>query len=116
MKPRSFGSIYFGNSAPQLPSPTWSPDADTLGRFKNFLRSQNVTFTDEDFEANKKFISDALRVELIMRAYDRKTAERAMMMDDPEVRKALDAMPKAQSLLDRRTAPTQRASAASSKR
>jgi carboxyl-terminal processing protease len=111
-----FGSIYFGNAVPQLPSPTWSPDADTLDRFKNFLRSQNVSFTEEEFAQNRKWISDSLRLELLMRAYDRKTAERAIMTDDPEVHMALDSMPKAQSLLDRRGVVTQRAATAAPKR
>jgi carboxyl-terminal processing protease len=111
-----FGSIYFGSATPQLPSPTWTPDSDTLDRFKNFLGSQNMTFTEEEFTANRKWISDALRLELLMRAYDRKTAERALMTDDPEVRKAIDSLPQAQSLLDRRGVATQRAAVPASKR
>jgi carboxyl-terminal processing protease len=103
-----FGSLYFGAAQPQLSSPTWTPDADTLDRFKAFLRTQGVTFTDEDFAANRQWISDQLRLELLERAYDKNTAVRAIMHDDPEVRKAIDSLPKAQSLLARRGA-TQRA-------
>jgi len=111
-----FGSIYFGSATPQLPSPTWTPDSDTLERFKNFLGSQKMTFTEEEFTANRKWISDALRLELLMRAYDRKTAERALMTDDPEVRMAIGSLPKAQSLLDRRGVTTQGAAAPARKR
>lgn len=103
-----FGSLYFGAAQPQLPSPTWTPDADTIERFKTFLQTQQVTFTDEEFAANRQWISDQLRLELLQRAYDKKTAVRAIMRDDPEVRKAIDSLPKAQSLLSRR-GPTQRA-------
>jgi carboxyl-terminal processing protease len=28
-----FGSLYFGGAQPALPSPTWTPDADTIERF-----------------------------------------------------------------------------------
>jgi len=111
-----FGSIYFGNATPSLPSPTWTPDAETIERFKNFLHSQNVAFTEEEFTTNRKWISDALRHELLMRAYDRRTADRAIMLDDPEVHQAIESMPKAQSLLDRRGAVPQRAAAGAPKR
>jgi carboxyl-terminal processing protease len=103
-----FGSLYFGGAPPALTSPTWAPDADTLERFKTYLRSQQVSFTDEEFAANRQWISDDLRVELLQRAYDKNTAVRAIMQDDPEVHKAIDSLPKAQALLARRGA-TQRA-------
>ena len=103
-----FGSLYFGAAQPQLPSPTWKPDADSIERFRIFLKTQQVSFTDEEFAANRQWISDELRLELLERAYDKKTAVRAIMQDDPEVRKAVESLPKAQSLLARR-GPTQRA-------
>jgi carboxyl-terminal processing protease len=103
-----FGNVYFGAEKPQLPAPTWSPDADTLARFKAYLQSQHFTFTDAEFAASQKWISDQIRMELLIRAYDGKTATRTMMMDDPEVRQAIESLPKAQSLLARR-GPTQRA-------
>jgi hypothetical protein len=34
-----------------------------------------------------------------MRAFDKKTSERALIMDDPEVSKAVDTLPKAESLM-----------------
>jgi carboxyl-terminal processing protease len=103
-----FGSLYFGGAQPQLPSPSWAPDADTIERFKTYLRSQQVPFTDEEFAANRQWISDDLRLELLQRAYDKNTAVRALMQDDPEVHKAIESMPKASALLSRRGA-TQRA-------
>jgi hypothetical protein len=44
----------------------------------------------------------------LQRAYDKNTAVRAIMQDDPEVHRAIDSLPKAQALLARRGA-TQRA-------
>jgi hypothetical protein len=43
-----------------------------------------------------------------MRAFDSKTAVRAVIQDDAEVLKAIDSLPKAQALLSRR-GPSQRA-------
>ena len=103
-----FGSVYFGAAKPQLPSPTWSPDAAALDRFQAYLKSQQIPFTDEEFAANRKWVGDLLRRELLMRAFDSKTATRAMIQDDPEVLKAIESLPKAQALLSRR-GPSQRA-------
>ncbi len=103
-----FGSAYFCNRQPQLPSPTWTPDQAVLDRFKEYLKSQNVPFTDEEFNSSRKWLTDQLRFELIERAYDRKTALRAIIQDDAEVSKAIDSLPKAQALLTRR-GPSQRA-------
>jgi carboxyl-terminal processing protease len=104
-----FGSTYFGVGTPTLPSNTWRPDDATLERFKAFLPTLQVAFTNEEFEANRKWMSDQLRMELLMRAFDKKTALRAAIQEDPEVKLAIDSLPKAQSLLARR-GPVQRAS------
>jgi carboxyl-terminal processing protease len=104
-----FGSVYFGAARPALPSPTWVPDDAALERFREYLKTQPIPFKDADFDANKQWITDQLRVELLMRAYDKKTAVRAAMRDDPEVLKAVESLPKAQALLARR-GPAQRAS------
>ena len=104
----NFGSTYFGAGQPTLPSNTWRPDDATLERFKAFLPSVQVAFTNDEFEANRKWVSDQLRMELLMRAFDKKTALRAAIQEDPEVKLAIDSLPKAQSLLARR-GPVQRA-------
>ena len=48
---------------------------------------------------NKEFIRGELRYELYFRAFDKQTADRAMWMDDPEVKKAIESLPKAQALV-----------------
>jgi carboxyl-terminal processing protease len=103
-----FGSVYFGADQPKLPSRTWSPDANTFERFQAYLKSKQVAFTDEEFAANRKWVGDLLRRELLMRAFDSKTSVRAVIQDDPEVLKAIESLPKAQALLSSR-GPSQRA-------
>jgi len=103
-----FGSVYFGGAEPQLPSPTWTPDANTFDRFQSYLKSQQIPFTEEEFAANRKWVGDLLRRELLMRAYDNKTSVRAAIQADPEVLKAIESLPKAQALLLSR-GPSQRA-------
>jgi carboxyl-terminal processing protease len=93
-----FANTYFGTKKPELPK-GWQPDDATLDRFKDFLKAQNVPFTDTEFASNKQWLKDQIRFEFYFRAFDRSTAYRAQWQEDPEILKAVDNLPKAQSLL-----------------
>ena len=93
-----FADAYFGAKKAHLPE-NWQPDADTVQRFKEFLQSKQITFTDAEFTANLDWIRTNLRYEMIFRAFDRKTATQLSIQVDPEVLKAIDSMPKAAGLL-----------------
>jgi len=93
-----FGSRYFGAARPHL-AEDWVPDEETLGRFADFLRSQQVDFTDAELAANHDWLRDQIRYELYFRAFDKKTADRAAFHADPEVQRAVESLPKAQALL-----------------
>ena len=93
-----FADSYFGVKKPHLPE-NWQPDADAVQRFKEFLQSKQIAFTDADFTANMDWIRTNLRYEMIFRAFDRQTATQLSIQVDPEVLKAIDSMPKAAGLL-----------------
>jgi carboxyl-terminal processing protease len=93
-----FGNSYFGADKPQLPE-GWEPTDETMARFKDFLHTQAVPFTDAEFNRDKTWLRDQLRYELYLRAYNRKTADRAKFTSDPEVQHAIESLPKAQTLL-----------------
>ena len=95
-----FASTYFGAAKPQLPA-GWSPDNDLLARFKDYVQSRPVPipFTDADWNRDKKWIAEQLRDEFYMRAFDKKTSDRAQFVDDPEVQKAVANLPKAETML-----------------
>jgi carboxyl-terminal processing protease len=93
-----FASTYFGPKKPELPK-NWTPDQDTMARFKDYLYSMKFPFTDTEFNRDKKFVAEQLRDEFYLRAFDKKTSERAQVLDDPEVSKAVESLPKAQSLV-----------------
>ena len=92
-----FANTYFGAAKPTLAA-NWAPDADLLARFKEFLHTKNIPFTDAEFNRDKKWISEQLRDEFYLRAFDKKTADRAQFLDDPEVQKAVESLPKAESM------------------
>jgi len=93
-----FGNIFFDGAKPSLAA-GWQVDEDTLNRFKAFLKTQQVTFTDAEFEANKSWLEQQIRWELYFRAFGQTTADRAKWEDDPEVKKAVESMPEAQALM-----------------
>jgi len=93
-----FASTYFGAKKPELPK-NWAPDQDTMARFKDYLYSNKFPFTDAEFNRDKKFVQEQLRDEFYLRAFDKKTSERAQVVDDPEVARAVESLPKAQTLV-----------------
>ena len=93
-----FGNFYFGAKKPEL-SQGWQPDTNAMDRFKEFLQNQKVNFTDSEFAANQDWVKGVIRYELYFRAFDKKTADRARWEHDPEVRAAVQSLPKAEALL-----------------
>jgi carboxyl-terminal processing protease len=93
-----FASVYFGAARPQLAA-GWQPDDQVLSRFREYLKAQQIPFTDDEFAANKEWMRKQLRWELYIRAFDKETADHAMWQDDAEVLKAIESLPRAQSLL-----------------
>ncbi len=81
----------------------WEPDEAVIDRFQQFLRSQtapSIPFTDAEFAASRDWVRQRIRFEFYYRAFDKNTAYRAEWKDDPEVKQAIESMPKAQSLLN----------------
>jgi len=93
-----FGNLYFNGAKPTLPV-GWQVDDETLNRFKAFLKTQQLVFTDADFDANSDWLKEQIRTELYFRAFDKNAADRARWQEDPEIGKAIDSMPRAQSLM-----------------
>jgi carboxyl-terminal processing protease len=93
-----FANQYFAGKKPSLPA-GWQPNNDTLEQFRAFLKTQKLTFTDEEFDSSKDFLKHWIRWEFYFRAFDKETADRAGWQDDPEVQKGIQSMPRAASLL-----------------
>jgi carboxyl-terminal processing protease len=93
-----FANTYFGEKKPVLPT-GWQPDEATLDRFKQYLKQHEVPFTDAEFTEHRDWLKGRLRWEFYYRAFDKATANRSQWAEDPEVKKGIDSLPKAQSLL-----------------
>jgi carboxyl-terminal processing protease len=92
-----FANSYFGPAKPQLPQ-GWEPDENLLSRFKDYLHTKEIPFADADFVRDKKWVTEQLRDEFYLRAFDKKTSDRAQLIDDPEAQKAVGEMAKAEAL------------------
>ena len=94
-----FTDVYFGTRKASVSSETWTPDAEVMNRFKEFLRSKQVAFTDAEWNANQDWVRDHIRHEFLFRAYSKKVANQAANQTDTEVTAAIEKMPEAESLL-----------------
>ena len=92
-----FGSVYFSGRTPVVEE-GWTPDAEALQGFRNFLDTQKIPYTDEEFAGNRQWLLDQLRWEMYSRALGKKMADRAAMRSDLEVNYAIQSLPKAQAL------------------
>jgi carboxyl-terminal processing protease len=94
-----FGSVYFGAETPHL-SQGWSPDEALVERFKEYMRKEGTTFTDAEFSENRTWVEERLKMEMYTRAFDKRSADRLLPSNDPEVRQAVDSLPRAHALLE----------------
>jgi carboxyl-terminal processing protease len=94
-----FGAVYFGAETPHLPQ-GWSPDEAVVGRFRDYVRQQGVIFTDAEFAQNRAWVEEQIKVELYARAFDKRAADRLDWTNDPEVRQAVESLPRAHALLE----------------
>jgi carboxyl-terminal processing protease len=94
-----FGSVFFGSAEPRLPQ-GWSADDAVVQRFHDYLRQQGVEFAEAEFAENRDWVRERLQQELYSRAFDKRSADRIALSGDPEVRHALESLPRAHALLE----------------
>ena len=71
-----------------------------MNDFHNFLLQQKVDFTESDYTKDYDWIRRLLQAEIYKTAYSVDESRKYEIKTDPEVEQAIDALPKAQSLLD----------------
>jgi carboxyl-terminal processing protease len=93
-----FASSYFAGKKPELPQ-GWQPSDGDVDKFRAFLKTKQVTFTDAEFDTNRDWVKQHIRWEFYYRTFGKTAAERAKWAEDPEVLKAVEYLPRAQSLM-----------------
>ena len=95
----NFTRYYFGQHDTKL-AKGWSPDATTLTEFHDYLLKENYTFTEAEFAQDTDWIRRNLKREMYITAFNLDESQRVAIETDPEVERAIDALPKAKALLD----------------
>jgi carboxyl-terminal processing protease len=94
----NFVSRYLGTHDAKL-AKGWEPDPVIVEDFHRYLLDQSISFTEADFASHQDWIKEQLRLHIYQSAFGIEDARRLTLETDPEVAKAIDAMPKASALL-----------------
>jgi carboxyl-terminal processing protease len=95
----NFARWYFGSHSTSLPK-GWMPDAAFLEEFHDYLLKHGTNFTESEFMQDRDWITRYLAREMYITAFNVDESDRIFSQTDPEVAKAVDAMPKASALLE----------------
>ncbi len=74
-------------------------DAATLVEFRAYLDSRKLRYTQADLEQNREMIVHLIEDEVLRQVFGEAAARRRSVSWDPQVRKALELVPKAELLL-----------------
>jgi carboxyl-terminal processing protease len=90
---------FFALHKEKLPQ-TWAVDTNAMDSFHQFLMDQKFNFTEADYTKDYDWIRNRLQAEIDKTAFSIDVADQFEIKTDPEVLAAIDAMPKAQALLN----------------
>ena len=76
------------------------PDTAFVGQFHDYLVQHGASFVESEFIQDRDWITGYLAREMYITAFNVDESERVFAQTDPEVGKAVDAMPKANALLE----------------
>ncbi len=94
----NYSAHYFAGHDVKL-AKGWVPAEEVLNDFHDYLMKQDVTFTEADWTKDHSWLRDGLRQEMYITAFSYEDSQKVQYEQDPEVAKAIDAMPKAARLL-----------------
>jgi carboxyl-terminal processing protease len=94
----NYSAHYFSTHDAKLPA-HWVPDEATLNDFHDWLMKQNIQFTEADWTRDHTWLRNTLRTEMYVTAFSYEDSQKVAIEQDPEIQRAIDAMPKAAHLL-----------------
>jgi len=93
----NFTRSYFGTHPTSLPK-DWMPNDDTLSELKTYLQKNGTPVTDAEFARHHDWIRRFLAREMYTAAFNVDESDRMFSQTDPEVEKAVEALPKSAAL------------------
>ncbi len=94
----NFSAHYFATHDAKLAT-GWTPDENVLNDFHDYLMKQGVDFTEADWTRDHSWLRDELQREMDITAFSYEDSQKVAVEQDPEVQKAINAMPQAAKLL-----------------
>ncbi len=94
----NFTASYFASHTTQLPK-GWTPDESVVEGLHDYLLKAGVQFSEADWTHDHDWMRDQLRAQMYVTAFSFEDSQRVGVEQDPEVKKAIEAVPKAASLL-----------------
>jgi len=95
----NFTRWYFSKHSSRLPA-GWMPDQPVIESLRDYLLDNNIDFKDTDFMVDQDWIKRQLTKEMYIYAFDVDASDQIYAKTDPEVKKAMDSMPKAAALVE----------------
>jgi carboxyl-terminal processing protease len=97
----NFTAKWFGSHPQAHLAKGWEPDATVVTEFHQYIMQQNFPFTEAEWNDNRTWIQQQLKREMYATAFSYEDSQKVAIETDPEVLKAIDAMPDAKALLDK---------------
>jgi carboxyl-terminal processing protease len=94
-----FTRWYFSKHSSRLPA-GWLPDQQVLESLRDYLLDHKIDFEDTRFMADQDWIKRQLTKEMYIYAFDVDASDQIYAKTDPEVKKAIESMPKASALVE----------------
>ena len=94
-----FARSYFAAHPAALPA-GWMPNDTVLGQLHDFLLNRQYHFQESGFREDRPWIRRYLAREMYIHAFNVDESDRVFAMTDPEVERAVDAMPRAATLVE----------------
>lgn len=96
----TFTRDYFAQHQAALPK-GWLPDDQTIQALRKFELKNGVDLNEAEFAADHDWIKRHLAKEMYVWAFNVDESDRVFAQTDPEVQKAIDAIPQATALMQR---------------
>ena len=94
----NFTAFYFSDHSAKLPD-GWSPNEAIMNDLHDYLLKHGVQFSEADWTRDHSWMRDQLKAQMYVTAFSFEASQRVGVEQDPEVLKAIEAMPKAATLL-----------------
>ena len=73
---------------------------EVFNQFRQFLKEQQVPFQDSDLEANRQYIQQGIKMELVLSVFGMDEEYKLEAAADPQIQRSIELLPQAAALLE----------------